>query len=181
MGCKSFRIRTNNFWLGTCLIGVLFLSASCSTTRNVSSAPYKPGQILSYNVATKTADITLVTGEDGAYGGFNFDGYSVGELSVKVPIGWKVNITCRNNSLVLTHTCAIVKNTAISPVGGQVVFGATSPNPLIGLSYGVTAKYSFTPNKLGKYRIACLVVGHEADGMWDWFYVTNSKLPSVNV
>ncbi len=136
---------------------------------------------MSYNVSAKTAYITLVAGVDGNYGGFNFDGYSVGQLSIKIPIGWKVYITCKNNSSVFTHTCAIVKGGAITPTGGKIVFGATSPHPLTGLPYGAVAKYSFIPNKLGKYRISCTVIGHEADGMWDWFYVTKSNLPSISV
>ncbi len=155
--------------------------SGCFNSSSVDSAPYKPQQILTYDTHTKTADLLLVASATSGYGGFNFDGYSVGKLTVKIPLGWRVNITCRNDSFVLTHTCAIVENGVITPYGGKVVFHATSPHPLNGLGYGVTAKYSFTPNKVGIYRISCLVIGHEADGMWDWFDVTRSRLPSVSV
>ena len=159
---------------------IISLSLSgCFNSQSTDSYPYKPHQILTYNQHTKTADLLLVAAATSGYGGFNFDGYSVGEMTVKVPLGWRVNVECKNESLVLTHSCSIIKDEPISPYGSEVVFGATSPHPSTGIGYGVIAKYSFTLKKVGKYRIACLVIGHEADGMWDWFDITKSGLPAV--
>jgi len=170
------RIRS---WI--CLVMVALTLTGCTALQSSSAKPYRPDQIMKYDASAKTAYITLVAGADSGYGGFNFDGYSVGQLSIKIPLGWKVYVSCKNNSSVFTHTCAIVQAGPITPTGGKIVFGATSPHPLTGLPYGAVANYSFTPNKLGKYRISCTVIGHEADGMWDWFYVTKSGLPSISV
>jgi uncharacterized cupredoxin-like copper-binding protein len=49
-----------------------------------------------------------------------------------------------------------------------------------GLGLGESSSFQFVASKVGTYRIACLVIGHESDGMWDWFDVTPGGLPSVH-
>ncbi len=79
--------------------------------------------------------------------------------------------TCTNDSTALTHSCAIVDSSsgvALPLDGGTVAFaGASVPNATDGLAYGLTDRFSFVASKVGLYRIDCLVIGHEADGMWD--------------
>lgn len=120
--------------------------------------------------ANKTVDVNLnITG-------FNFDGYSKGQMTVTVPQGWKVNVHCSNQTSI-PHSCAVVADAnSTSPVFP----GAASPNPDSGLSRGQSAIFSFTATNPGHYRIVCLVPGHESDGMWDSFNVISAGSPSVS-
>jgi hypothetical protein len=162
------------------MIAIAGLSLSAC---GASAQPFSASKILTYNAFDETAHLDLVAAATNGYSGFNFDGYGGGEMLVRIPVGWTVDATCTNASTALTHSCAIVESDTGStlPVsGGTVAFaGATVPNAVSGLTYGVTDRFSFVASKVGTYRIDCLVTGHEADGMWDWFVVTSGGKPSV--
>ena len=160
--------------LALCGVG---LSACGSTT---ATAPLEHHAILSVDATTKTVHLLLAGSATNAYGGFNFDGYAAGEMHISIPIGWTVVVSCMNRSTVLTHSCAVIDDGAILPSGGPVAFpGAVTADPVNGLPCGGSATFRFVTSRLGLFRIACLVVGHEADGMWDWLRVTTGGLPSV--
>lgn len=109
-------------------------------------------------------------------GGFNFDGYGNGKLTVTVPEGWKVVVTCTNRQS-LPHSCAIVSGPSSTT---PAFLGASTPDPTTGLPQGQSATFSFTPNQTGTYRIACLVPGHEDAGMWDTLVVAWGSSPSIS-
>lgn len=137
--------------------------------------------IVTSDTSLRIAHLLLVSSSTGAYGGFNFDGYGDGAMRVTVPLGWTVEVTCKNASSDLAHSCAIVDLEALGPDGAPVAFpGASSPAPNSGEQPGRTVSFSFSASKLGVFRIACLVSGHEIDGMWDWFVVSRGGLPRVS-
>ena len=153
------------------------LLASCGS----SGESVKTSSILTTEAATQTVHLLLVSSSTGADGGFNFDGYANGAMRVSVPVGWRVQVTCKNASAILSHSCAIVEDLPLSPFGAPLAFpGAATPNPAGGLTPGVSASFSFIAAKVGTYRIACLVSGHEIDGMWDWLQVTPGGLPALH-
>jgi uncharacterized cupredoxin-like copper-binding protein len=124
--------------------------------------------------------LLLVSAATGADGGFNFDGYGDGAMRVGIPRGWRVDVTCKNASSILSHSCAIVDDQQLSPYAAPLAFpGASTPEPQGGVAPGASTSFSFVAARVGTYRIACLVSGHEIDGMWDWFNVTRSGLPSL--
>jgi hypothetical protein len=144
--------------------------------------PYKPAAILTVDAHAETVHLDLVAAATNDFSGFNFDGYGGGEMRVRVPRGWTVDVRCTNDSTALTHSCAIADDLPISPNGGPIAFpGATTPDPTDGLAYAKSASFSFIATRTGNFRIVCLVTGHEADGMWDWLTVTNGGTPSVTV
>jgi len=133
------------------------------------------GRWLSWNAASRTASLTLVAGLNGANNGFNFDGYGRGRLLVRIPLGWRVTVTCRNAGS-MRHSCAIVRG----PMTVVPAFpGATTPDPVLGLAKGKTARFTFTASRAGTYRIACLVPGHEEARMWDVLDVGGVKRPTI--
>jgi hypothetical protein len=135
-----------------------------------------PGRWLSWNVARRTASLTLVAGYDAANNGFNFDGYGRGKLLVRMPLGWRVSVTCRN-AASRRHSCAIVRGPqTITPA----FRGAATPTPTLGLRSGQTARFTFSASRAGTYRIACLVPGHEEARMWDVLVVGGVKHPSIS-
>jgi len=159
-------------------LGASLLLAACSSSGPVAALPGRA--ILTSDAATRTVHLLLEGGENGAYDGFNFDGYGNGGMTVRVPAGWTVDVTFTNESTTLTHSCGVARDAPISTNAGPVVFGATTPDPTTGLPFGATAHFSFVPTRAGRYRIVCFVTAHEADGMWDWFVVTTGGRPSVS-
>lgn len=117
----------------------------------------------------------MIAAYNDVYGGFNFNGYGKGEVLVEIPQGWRVDVRCINDSRSMRHSCALVRDLAVSPAFP----GAASPSPMGGLPPGGAAAFSFLAANRGTYRIVCLVPGHEQDGMWDVLDVTRSRRPNV--
>ena len=164
------------FLLGTAgLILAAIGPSACSSA--TSFAPYA---ILQAHTRTRTAQLALDANATDAGGGFNFDGYGDGALTVSVPVGWTVQVSCNNGSTTISHSCAIVDDLPVSTTAPQLAFsGSSIPNPTEGLPLGGSASFTFVASRVGRYRITCLVPSHEADGMWDWFEVTAGGHPSV--
>lgn len=138
-----------------------------------ANAP-QPARFLTVDQRTHTAVITLIASYDGANSGFNFDGYSR-LLMWKVPRGWRVDVVCKNRG-PLRHSCAVVRG----PNTAQLAFPhASTPQPLLGLEAGTTARFSFRATKTGVFRFVCLVPGHEAARMWDVLQIAARGKPSV--
>jgi len=132
-----------------------------------------PAQFLSWSKARRLVHLTLLAGLGGSNNGFNFDGYGRGELLVRVPVGWRVVVDCENLG-GMRHSCAIVK-------GALTVAPAFSGAATQALSPGSKATFSFVARRVGSFRIACLVPGHEQARMWDVLDVTRGSKPSVSV
>jgi len=160
----------------------LFAVAACGgdsggggSSRTPIADASSPPLSLSSDANAKTVSFILVAGYNGTNSGFNFDGYSGGNVEIDVPQGWAVTITC-NNKGPLNHSCAVVADESAS----QPLFnGATTPNPGAGLAAGQQASLSFKPDRTGTFRIACLVPGHEPEGMWIAFKVVGSGSPAA--
>jgi len=130
-----------------------------------------PSQFLHVEAKQRTALVTLVAGYDGENNGFNFDGYGRGELLLSIPRGWRVRVTCTNRGS-LNHSCAVVPG----PMTITPSFrGAATPI----LPPGSTTTFSFVASRVGTYRIACLVVGHEEARMYDVLEVTRGGAPRI--
>jgi hypothetical protein len=135
-----------------------------------------PAQFLHVEAKKRTAIVALIAGYNGENNGFNFDGYGRGELLVSVPRGWRVQVTCTNHG-GMNHSCAVVKG----PMTITPAFrGASIPDPVAGIPRGAKATFSFVASRVGSYRLACLVPGHEAARMWDVLEVTAGGKPSIS-
>ena len=143
------------------------------TPTPASSPPSSSGgssQYLSVDSASKSVTLTLnITG-------FNFDGFSQGQMTVNIPQGWSVTVQCNNKSTI-PHSCAIVQNTSSTT---PAFSGASTTDPTTGLQPNSSGMFTFTPGSTGQYLIGCLVPGHMSAGMWDHFDVTSSGSPSVS-
>lgn len=153
----------------------LLLLAGCGGAAHARGAP-SPGRWLSSSTTARQVTLTLVAGYNGTYGGFNFDGYGRGALLFRVPAGWRITVLCRNASDLLRHSCAVVRGANSTALAFP---GASSPQPLSGLTPGGSARFSFRAARPGVYRLACLVPGHEDGGMWDVLEVARSGRPTA--
>jgi Sulfocyanin (SoxE) domain len=122
--------------------------------------------------------VRLIAAYNGAYGGFNFNGYGKGQVLVDIPKGWRVRVSCTDNSSSLSHSCAIVRGVGTTALAFP---GSASSRAQAGLSPHHSTTFSFVAAHVGRFRIACLVDGHELAGMWDVLDVSHSRLPSVTL
>jgi hypothetical protein len=123
----------------------------------------------------RTVVITLVAGYPAGDYQFNYDGYGNGVLVVTVPAGWQATIQCENRGTV-PNSCAVVAGESdTSPLSPAW----STPDPTRGLDPGQSAGFEFTPTQPGSYRIASLVDGHEASGMWADLEVPSTGNPSL--
>jgi hypothetical protein len=160
------------------LLGTFFLLgvASCDpvTGTGPGAAP-DPKSYIHVDAPTRTAVVTLIAGHPATDIQFNYDGYGSGALVLVVPVGWQVTIQCVNHGTV-PNSCAVVADgNAREPVQP----GWSTSDPQRGLDPGQSASFAFTPMTKGRYRIASLVDGNEASGMWADLEVGDSGVPTL--
>jgi Sulfocyanin (SoxE) domain len=166
-------------------LGLIALLAGCGgrvraspPALQIPAAPRKPApaQFLHVSASRHAVALDLIAGKTGSNRGFNFDGYGRGELLVTVPRGWRVTVHCQNRAS-LRNSCAVISG----PDTATPAFaGAATPNPVIGIGTGESATFSFTASRIGVYRLASLVPGHEQARMYDVLQVTRGGRPSIS-
>lgn len=141
-----------------------------------SAAKPNPGQFLRVHAARRAVVLTLIAADGPGNNGFNFDGYGRGELLVTVPRGWRVTIVCKNGS-PLPNSCAVISGPRATAPAFK---GAATPHPVAGLQGGQSATFTFTAGRVGVYRIASVVPGHEQARMYAVLAVTRGGKPSIS-
>ena len=135
-----------------------------------------PQRFLQVDARDRVVAVTLIAGYDSSNNGFNFDGYGRGELTVTVPLRWRVRVTCANRGSS-RDSCAVVQG----PMTAVPAFkGAETPDPFVGLPRGGTATFSFVATRLGAFRFASLVPGHEEARLWDVLEIVRSGKPAIS-
>ena len=154
----------------------LALLAAALCAGRVALAGTGVARFASVDAARKTLSLSLVAAYDGANSGFNYDGYGRGMLLVRVPLGWRVSISCANGGS-LRHSCAVVAG----PQTLRPAFaGAATPAPVVGLLGGQRASFSFRASRTGSYRITSLVPGDEQARLWAELEVGGVTRPSLS-
>ena len=161
------------------LLGALLLvTVACDPiTGTGSGTPPDPNKYLKVDSQTRTAVVTLIAGYPASDYQFNYDGYTDGQLVLRVPVGWAMTVQCANRSTV-NQSCAVVADGhATEPVQPDW----STPNPQKGLNPGESASFVFVPENMGSDRIASLVPGSEASGMWLDLEIVSGGRPTANV
>ena len=163
---------------GLLLLGVL---AGCGTAARGPASPRSDqsatGRVpttrwMTYSATAHHVTLRLVAGYNSNLSGFNFDGYGQGNMVVQIPTGWRVTVVFTNRG-ALPHSVAIMgSGQSLVPVFPGA--GLPASDLQSGLAKGASATFAFTTGAPGRYRIACLVPGHEVEGMWDVLQVTGA-------
>jgi hypothetical protein len=116
-----------------------------------------------------------VSGNGSSLGAIN--GYSRGQVLVKIPVGWRVLVHCTNRAPVVNQSCAI---TGSSLATRPAFPGSATPDPIKGIEPGKSASFSFVASRPGAFRIASLVDNEEVgNGTWDALQVGGTRRPAV--
>jgi len=129
---------------------------------------------LQWNPATKAMTLPMVAGLNKNGGGWNFDGYSRGGLTIIVPVGAKVTFPYYNQDIV-PHSLGVVAGspTNVPSSPAQPAFAqAMTRSFQQGIATNQTDVVSFVADKPGTFLIVCGVPGHAASGMWVVFQVS---------
>ncbi|HVC42977.1 MAG TPA: sulfocyanin-like copper-binding protein [Candidatus Saccharimonadales bacterium] len=154
----------------------LLCVAACDPVMGTGSGnPPDLSHYIQVNYTDQSVVVVLVAGYPAGDYQFNYNGYGSGALVLKVPVGWSVTVQCENHGTV-PNSCSVVKGGQNSaPVDPQW----STPNPRRGLDPGQSASFEFQPTQTGSFRIASLVGGNEASGMWADLEVTSGGKPTL--
>ncbi len=155
----SRRSHHSTIFGGVFITVIVLLAAACDPIQGSGAGnPPDPAKYIHVDDASRSAIVTLIAAYPATDFQFNYDGYGSGSLVLTVPVGWQVTVQCENRGTV-PNSCSVVKDEkATRPVDPSW----TTPD----LAPGGSATFIFTPATPGSYRIASLVDGHEASGMW---------------
>jgi Sulfocyanin (SoxE) domain len=160
---------------GWLTLAILFVSACDPLQGSGTGTQPDPAKFIQVDTASRSAIVTLIAGYPATDFQFNYNGYGSGALILKVPAGWNVTIQCENRGTV-PNSCAVVNDRSdTEPIDPAW----STPDPHKGLQPGESASFTFAPKTPGSYRIASLVDGSEASGMWLDLEVTSSGTPSL--
>ena len=134
--------------------------------KEASTKPKKKVNFLSQNADKKEVNLTVIGTYNADNHGMNFNGYSKGKATYKIPTGWKVNVTYENWSPVPHSVIVVEERVTRKPQMGQPYFdGASTPNPNLATT-PKEAKFSFELDEPGDFAFACGFPAHAASGHW---------------
>jgi alcohol dehydrogenase (cytochrome c) len=128
----------------------------------------EPPQFLSLAAEPHTLELQVVASLNAPDGAATLDGTSNGSMTVRIPQGWRVNVSFANHAATRTDAVALVSLVGTSPQPGAPAFsGAETPDaPASGIAY-----FHFTASHEGSYAIASTASGRAAAGEWIRFEV----------
>ena len=155
---------------------VILAGAACDPlTGTGPGTPPDPKGYIHADAAARAVVITLIAGYPAGDYQFNYNGYRDGTLVISIPVGWQVTVQCENHATV-PNSCAVVRGSKDSaPIQPEW----STPDPTRGLDPGRSATFAFSPSTTGSFRIASLVGGNEASGMWADLEVTPQGVPAI--
>jgi sulfocyanin len=136
--------------------------------------PSNVAKSLHWDPSTKAMTLPMISGLDKKAGGWNFDGYARGAMTIVVPRGTKVTFPYYNQDIV-PHSLGVVVGspTNVPSLPSEPAFPqAATKNFQQGLATNQGDTVSFVADKPGTYLIVCGVPGHAASGMWILFEVS---------
>ena len=171
--CHTSRRSHHSTILGGVFTAVIvLLAAACDPIQGSGAGnPPDPTKYIKVDDASRSAVVTLIAAYPATDFQFNYDGYGSGSLVLTVAVGWQVTVQCENRGTV-PNSCSVVKDeNATQPIDPSWATPELAP--------GGSATFTFTPATPGSYRIASLVDGHEASGMWLDLEVVTSGRPTL--
>jgi sulfocyanin len=139
------------------------------------------------DAAHKSVSLKMTASFNGVNGTLNFNGYANGQMTVTVPVGWRVHVDLFNAGAgALPHSLEVIHAVPASKLPSQgiapAIPNAESRDLIAGVPPLQSDSFGFTAKPPGQYLWLCGVPPHGVQGMWDRFVVSSSATaPSVTV
>ncbi len=129
--------------------------------------PRLEANFLVYDTTKKTAIFQLAASDEIA-AQVSFNGVRQGGRTITIPLGWRVTIAFANRDPELPHSATIVAVTGTIPeqLPEPVFPRAQTIRVDEGLLEGDVDEILFTADRVGRYLLACGVLGHAQRGQW---------------
>jgi sulfocyanin len=164
------------------VLTAVLLTIPMGFTSSAALAATTP-QWMKVDAKDKTVQLKIDMGEPNKAGGFNFNGYAHGHMTVTVPEGWTVKVKADNVGNI-SHSLEIVPAQSKPPMQGiKPAFANADTSDLkTGIKPDHDGSFTFKADKAGQYWMMCGVPGHALGGMWDKVVISKSATaPSVSV
>lgn len=129
------------------------------------------------DTAQRKVTLDIVAGLTTANSGWNFNGYADGEMTIAVPLDWRVEIHFVNQDANYPHSVGIVEIEDPMPRSGdqaKIAFPrAFSLQFVRGIFAPKEDTFDFNVDRTGKFWLFCGVPPHGPGGMWDYFVVSD--------
>ncbi len=160
-----------------CFVATIFLSAC---TQHIDTINHSLSW-MRIDSPTKSVSFDLVSGWDGSNNAYNFNGYSAGGLTLKVPDGWNVTVNLTNrdsnvpHNIIVTYPHSLTEIPDFQNSNSAVIKRAYTEDVYVGEHD--TMRFVA---KEGEYWFFCGVSGHGINDMWINFEVNKSfSIPEV--
>ena len=129
--------------------------------------PAREPDFLTYDTTRKTVLFQLAAGDE-IQDQVSFNGVQRGGRTLTVPHGWRVTIAFANRDPQLPHSATIVDVAGPVPelLPEPIFTRAHTVRTEEGLLEGDADELTFIADRVGRYLIACGVLGHAQRGQW---------------
>ena len=138
-----------------------------SVTGHPALDPALEPNYVAYDTTRKTVIFQLAAGDE-IREQVSFNGARRGGRTFTVPLGWRVTIAFANRDPDLPHSATIVDVAGPVPeeLPAPIFPSANTVRLAEGLLEGDADEILFTADRVGRYLIACGVLGHAQRGQW---------------
>lgn len=168
------------------------LACACAALSGCGAQNFAAGQsasqFLRVDSATQTVTLKLIAGFTPANGWLNFDGYANGQMTVQVPVGYKVTVEFSNDGGVPADIGVYGANGQLAFPGAGDSIQAIELNAQPGIVPGSSETVTFTASQAGMYRIENLEnrfpqfgQPYQSIGMWVGLNVVSGGSPGITV
>lgn len=166
--------------VGRILVVALLWAGAARAQVSPRETEIDPGWLIS-DAAAQRVTFDLIAGYNGVNGALNFNGFADGELTLIVPLGWRVVMPFSNRDGMLPHSAQIIDDVRPIPPGPveSAFQRAYSTKLAQGLAAGQTDVIRFRADRVGKFLIFCGVPGHGIAGQWIRMDVVKDAEPAL--
>jgi len=156
-------------WLSFCVLVALDLAGPHPAAEQ--TLPAQPSW-MKVDAAKKNLTVDIASGWNANNAALNFNGYYDGNMTLVVPVGWRVEMTFINRDGDNPHSIVVTEAyppDALPEKAGReeaAIKRAYTINPLQGLFAGESDSMRFKVSSADRYLLFCGVPGHGIGGMW---------------
>ena len=161
---------------------LIALVSGCGQTTNLTK------QFMTVDNSTKSVTIKVIGGYNAVNDRMNFNGYANGQMTIRIPVGYTVNLDFQNSGGIPAEIGIYDSHQNLAfPKAGKSL-QAIDENADMGVIPGASKKFTFVADRTGTYQMENLInffpefpqgQQNRNVGMWDVFQVVQNGSPQI--